>query len=209
MPRPEPKTPAPSSDRLSLRQELLRKLIHMATIAVPVLVWLLPPPIASGLLIAGAALAITAEISRRRVRAVRYLFLTRARRLLRHHERRGLAGATYMAVGYLLVYLLCPLPVAVAAMLYNSLGDATAAIVGKRWGRHRFSWGKSLEGALAGAGVNLVAGFAVPELPLLAVLLGALTAAIVELMPIPIDDNLRVTVGGGVAGWLGLLLTGA
>ena len=36
------------------------------------------------------------------------------------------------------------------------VGDATAAIVGKEWGRHRFSNGRSLEGSLGFTGSSII-----------------------------------------------------
>lgn len=193
-------------DRLPLRAERVRKVIHVATVALPLLAWVLPRPAALGLLGFGAALALAAEWARARLPSVRYHFLRRTRHLLRPHERRGIAGATYMAVGYFLALLLLPLPVAVAAMLYNGLGDSAAALVGKRWGRLRAPWGKSVEGMAAGVAVNVLAGLIVPGIGTLAALLGAVAAALIEFLPSRIDDNLRVTLGGGIALWLALAL---
>jgi dolichol kinase len=167
-----------------------------------------PHPVAVTALAVLAALAMLVEWARARIRWSRYYFLRSTRRMLRPHERRHLAGATYMVLAYLLALLLFPTPVAVAAMLYNALGDASAALVGKRWGRHRTAWGKSWEGAGAGLLVNLAVGVAVPGLPAASVLLGALTAATVEFLPLPLDDNLRVTLVGGAAAWLGTLIAG-
>ena len=132
-----------------MKRELYRKLIHLATVAVPLLVWLAAARRgASWLLGAAVAAALLVEWARARVRWARYHFLRRTRTMLRPHERRGLAGATYMVVGLPPGASSCfPKPVAVAAMLYNGLGDAAAALVGKRWGRHRTAWGKSWEGA--------------------------------------------------------------
>jgi dolichol kinase len=136
------------------------------------------------------------------VRWARYHFLRVTRTMLRPHERTRLAGATHMAIAYLLALVLFPRPIAVVAMLYNGLGDATAALVGKRWGRHRAHWGKSWEGAGAGLAVNLCVGLVVPGILLPAAISGAFTAALLELLPVPLDDNPRVTLGGGAAAWL-------
>jgi dolichol kinase len=204
---PPPAAPAPRvpSDRLGLRGEAMRKLIHVGTMVVPFLVWFLPYPAALSLLIAGAAAAAAIEWARSGVRWARYAFLRRTRRLLRAHERRGIAGATYMAFGYLVAFLFFPKPVAVAGMLYNAFGDTAAALVGKRWGRHRTAWGKSAEGALAGFVVNLAVGLAVPGIGSSAALAGAAAASSLEFLPLPLDDNLRITVGGALALWLATL----
>jgi dolichol kinase len=186
-----------------MKRELARKAIHVASVAVPLGVWLAPRGVALAVLGAAAALAVAVEVARRVVRPVRLAFLRGTRRLLRPHERRGVAGATWMVLAYLAATLLFPRPVAVAAMLFNALGDAAAALVGKRWGRRRTAWGKSAEGLAAGLGVNAAAALAVaalsPSLPVSAALIGAMVAAVVEFAPLPLDDNLRVTLAGGAA----------
>lgn len=186
-----------------MKRELYRKLIHVSTVAIPLLVWILPRGLALAVLVPAVAAALGVEWGRHRTRWVRYHFLRRTRPLLRSHERHGLAGATYMVLAYLLALLLFPKPIAVVAMLYIGLGDAAAALVGKRWGRHRTRWGKSWEGALAALVVNLAAGFAVPGVPVPASVLGAVAASLLEFLPLPLDDNLRVVMGGGAVAWLG------
>jgi dolichol kinase len=196
-----------------MRRELSRKAIHVASTAVPLLVWLLPRPAAIALLVPVALLVLVVEAARHRVRAVRYHFLRRTRTLLRPHERRGLAGATWMALAYAAALLLFPRPVAVTAMLFNGLGDAAAALAGKRWGRRRTAWGKSWEGFAAGLAVDLAVGIgmwmlAPAAVPLAGALLGALVAASAEFAPLPLDDNVRVTLLGGAGILLGALLFG-
>lgn len=184
------------------QREMLRKGFHIASVAVPLMVWFAPRPAALSLLVMLVAAALGAEWARHRVRWARYQFLRRTRTMLRPHERWRVSGATYMAVAYLLAALLFPTAVAVAAMLYNGLGDAAAALAGRRFGRHRTRWGKSWEGFGAGLFTNLAAGLLLPGLPWTAALAGAATAATLEFLPLPLDDNLRVVLGGGAAAWL-------
>lgn len=194
-----------------MKRELARKAIHVSSTAVPLLVWLVPRPVAIAVLVPIAALALGIELARRRIRPFRYQFLRRTRTMLRPHERRGLAGATWMALAYAAALLLFPKPVAVAAMLFNGLGDAAAALVGKRWGRHRTAWGKSWEGFAAGLATDLAVGLgmwmiAPAAVPLAGAVLGALLAASVEFAPLPLDDNVRVTLAGGAGILLGGML---
>lgn len=186
-------------DRLPVRTEVRRKLLHLATLALPLLIWHMPRPYSIALLSIGAGAALLTEVVRRYVPWARYHFLTRTRPLLRGHERKGWAGATYMAIAYLLVYLVFPLPIAVLAMVYSAGGDAAAAIIGKRWGRHRMRTGKSWEGFTAGLAVNFAVGLFVPGLGLMPAAVGATTAALLEIAPLPLDDNLTVTLGGALA----------
>ncbi len=196
-----------------MKRELARKAIHVSSTAVPLLVWLVPRPVAIAVLVPIAVLALAIDVARHRIRPFRYHFLRHTRTMLRHHERRGLAGATWMALAYAAALLLFPKPVAVAAMLFNGLGDAAAALVGKRWGRRRTAWGKSWEGFAAGLVVDLCVGLgmwmlAPAAVPLAGAILGALVASTVEFAPLPLDDNVRVTLAGGAGILLGALLLG-
>jgi dolichol kinase len=194
-----------------MRRELARKAIHISSTAVPLLVWLVPRPVAIAVLVPIAIVALAIDLARHRIRPFRYQFLRRTRTMLRPHERRGLAGATWMAMAYAAAVLLFPKPVAVAAMLFNGLGDAAAALVGRRWGRRRTAWGKSWEGFAAGLATDLAVGLgmwmlAPAAVPLAGAILGAIVAASVEFAPLPLDDNVRVTLAGGAGIVLGALL---
>lgn len=191
----------PAQGGTGLARELLRKRVHLATVVVPLAVWLLPRSTAISMLAGAVVVALAIEWARSNVPWVRYHFLRRTRLMLRGHERHRLAGATHMAIAYLLALLLFPKMVAIVAMLYNGLGDTAAAVVGRRWGRHRTSWGKSWEGVGAALGANLAVGLAIPEILLGAALCGAVVSAILEFLPLPLDDNLRITIGGGLAVW--------
>jgi dolichol kinase len=196
-----------------MRRELARKAIHVSSAAVPLLVWLVPRPVAVAVLVPAALLALGIDFARHRIRPFRYHFLRRTRTMLRAHERRGLAGATWMALAYAAALLLYPKPVAVAAMLFNGLGDAAAALVGKRWGRRRTAWGKSWEGFAAGLATDLAVGMgmwmlAPAVVPLAGAVTGAVVAATVEFAPLPLDDNVRVTLAGGAGILFGALLAG-
>jgi dolichol kinase len=97
-------------------------------------------------------------------------------------------------------------------MLFNGFGDAAAALVGKRFGRRRTAWGKSWEGFAAGLTVNLAVGITIrsiaPSVPAGGAIAGALAAATLEFLDLPIDDNVRVTLGGGGVAFLVALLLG-
>lgn len=202
---------APVAKPGRIKRELARKAFHVSSASLPLLVWLVPHAIAVAVLVPVALVALATDYTRLRFRFPRYHFLRLTRRMLRPHERHAFAGATWMAVAYALAVVLFPRPIAVMAMLFNGFGDAAAALVGKRWGRRRTSWGKSWEGFAAGAAVNLVVAslvcYLAPQVPLAAAAAGALTAAVLEFVDLPVDDNLRVTLGGGgMAALLAMLL---
>jgi dolichol kinase len=108
---------------------------------------------------------------------------------MRPSEHRHLVWPVHhlTAVATLLAYCVAP-PVAATAVGYLVFGDAAAALVGRRWGRHRYG-AKSLEGSAACAGICLGLGaLLLPQHPA-AVAAGAITATLVEALPLPFDDN--------------------
>ena len=144
--------------------------------------------------------ALALDLLRLRERRVRRLFRDFLGGMLREHEQFGLLGSTYLLMAALLAVDLFPRPVAAAALGFTVLGDAFAAIVGKAWGRTRV-FGKTLEGALGGLAACLAwAAFlaAFGYLPWGVVVAGALVASLAEILPIPLDDNLGMTLLAGV-----------
>jgi dolichol kinase len=128
--------------------------------------------------------------------------------LLKDNEAKRLTGASYMAVAALTVFLLFDRSVAVVALLFLSMGDPVAALVGRRMPGPRIL-GKSPGGTgafivISWAIVEVVvgAGFADPRWGLMA---GAVAAGLAELAPLPVDDNLTVPlVAAGVMGISGV-----
>ena len=191
----------------SLLAELRRKLIHLAFIVLPLelLDRRLPWPrtraefrIVFLVMVVGAIAVDLLRIHERRVRAAFGRFFGQ---MIREHEQFSLLGSTYLLLAALLAIEIFPMRIAAAALGFTVLGDAFAAIVGRAWGRHRL-FNKSVEGALGGLAACLAwAAFLalthhVPWMPLLA---GALVASLVELLPIPLDDNLGITLAAGYA----------
>ncbi|MEO5618129.1 MAG: hypothetical protein ABIS67_10190 [Candidatus Eisenbacteria bacterium] len=121
--------------------------------------------------------------------------------MIREHERFSLLGSTYLLLAALLAIEIFPQPVAAAALGFTVLGDAVAALVGKGWGRSKV-FGKSLEGSAAGLVACLAWGAFVAvsgHVPWPVVVVGAVVASTVELLPIPLDDNLGMTLFSGYA----------
>lgn len=190
---------------LPLRHELARKAIHLQSVAVPAAYALGVPRVL--LLVLMSFLVVTAlvvEVARRRSVAMRDGFDRIFAPLLREHEHGGLSGATWLLVAFFLSLLLFPREVAIAAMWAVSLGDASAALVGRWVGRRRLTRsGKTLEGSLACAVMSFVGAWLVAGLPLAVGAGAGILAAAAEWPGRPLDDNLRIAavVGGGILLW--------
>lgn len=201
MPAPHGQHQAAASP-LSLRAELARKGIHLASAIVP-LAWAFgwwEAATVRGLLSAALAVALAVEGLRRRVPAISRIFLRTVGPLLRGAEHRGLSGATTLALAMTFVAILVPAPAAIIALWAAAVGDASAAIVGRSLQAARgTSGGKTVIGSLTlaattAAGALWLGG----ALPWMAILLG-LVAAAAERSHGPLDDNLRVATATALA----------
>lgn len=179
------------------KPESKRKLVHLGAIVLPVLYYFLPEPIGRiGLLVLSAAVVIL-DVFRLRSSAARATFALLFGPLIRQHEVWSLTGATYLLFSSVVCVFLFERPVAVAAISFLVLGDLMAAVIGGRYGRIRV-WGKTVEGAVACLITCLVVVYVIPDLPLGAGLAGAFIAALVEVVPLPLDDNLSIPLMSGL-----------
>lgn len=149
-----------------------------------------------------SGLALVVEMARFRFPTFNKQIIAWLKPILKESEDRRLTGATYIAISALVAFLVFDEPVAIAALLFLSLGDPVAAIVGGRFRGFRIG-NKSPMGTLAFFGVAtavtgvLVAGDVVSFH--WALLAGAAVAALIELVPLPLDDNLTVPLVAGGA----------
>lgn len=187
--------------------EARRKAIHLGFVILPLELlhqWLPWPrghrqfALLFALLTAGA---IALDLLRLHDQRVKRFFREFFGEMIREHEAFSLLGSTYLLLASLLAIEIFPQPIAAAALGYTVLGDALGALVGRAYGRHRV-FNKSVEGALGcfaaclawAAYVMLVA-----HVPMHVLVVGALVATFVEMLPIPLDDNLGITLAAGFA----------
>ena len=183
-------------EQFSVKRELQRKSIHLAMIIIPAWVYLVPKNWAVLGLIIATFLTVVVDLLRLSDRRLRQFFLRLFRSLIRPHEEEHLLGSTYFMIAALLSVLLFDRLIAVAAMTFLVIGDTVAAVVGKKYGRSLY-WGKSLHGSLACFISCLVIGAVLLENTWV-IFVGAATATIVEALPVPMDDNMRVPILSGL-----------
>ena len=168
--------PVADSHQISFGRELIRKGTHMGALVIPGGYYLLQldklEMLAVMMPIAGAMVLI--DVAR-----LRGWWLWRAVArpvigpLIRHHESAGdFIGATYILLSVCLTVALYDKPIAIAALVFIMVGDTLAALVGRKFGRHR--WGrKSLEGSLACLVSTVSVALFLPGLALNVALAGA------------------------------------
>jgi dolichol kinase len=121
-------------------------------------------------------------------------------------ERGFVLGPVTLGLGALLSLLLYPSPAASIAIYALAFGDGFASLVGRLFGRIRppVLCGKSVEGSLACFAAVLVSALHVSGDFRIA-LTAALTATLVEALPLEDYDNLALPVTVGLAVSLALL----
>jgi dolichol kinase len=144
----------------------------------------------------GAALgvAIVVEVARRRSTVAASRFEGAVGALLRPRDRAGLAGATWLLLGFLMAVLAAPVAAAVTGMWAVSAGDASAAVVGRIVGGPRLLGEKTWAGTLAALAMTAAGAWGLAGLAWPVALLAGATAAAAELPSGPIDDNLRIAL---------------
>jgi dolichol kinase len=121
-------------------------------------------------------------------------------KMIRPHEKNGdFSGAAYILTTVCATVALFDKPVAIAAIAFIIVGDTLAALIGRKFGRHRFFGGKSLEGSTACLVGTLIVAALTPGLDRPVAIIGAVVAAVVEALPFGIDDNVTVPILSGLA----------
>jgi dolichol kinase len=196
---------------ISYSAELKRKALHLGALVIPLGIVVLGRSVAAWLLVPLAVVAVTLDVLRLRVPAVHRFINWVFAPIMRPEEQPAFGGpvvingATWMCVSAAVCVLLFPEPVAAAALAMLMVGDGAAAVVGRRYGRTRYPFSeKSVEGSVAFFVTGLVAALpfgllATPPVSLLALASGAFMAALVEALPVAINDNVRVPLVAGAA----------
>lgn len=196
----------PPSVEESYGTEVIRKGIHLFSLLIPVVYYFIPKSTALAILVPLTLAFGLSDIGRLFVPAFGRFYTTYFGFLLRSHEQsdrgRRLNGATYVLLAATLIVLFFPKVIAITAIAVLIISDTSAALIGRRYGKHRFL-SKSLEGAGAFfiSGLVVVAlapkvEYTAPEYAIGAA--AALLGAVVEASAIGLDDNLSIplTVGG-------------
>jgi dolichol kinase len=186
---------------------LARSVFHFSSAAVGLAsVALLP---SRGWLIAialsFAAYCWSMEIARRISPAINDRLMRFYGPIAHAHERYRVNSGTWYATALVALALFGTKPAMMAALAVLGVADPVAAMVGRRWGRHRLRAGRSLEGSLAflaagslAAAIALALGGVHHAGVVLAFApLAGLAGALAELVSTRLDDNLTIPVTVG------------
>ena len=178
--------------------DFVREDIHAAGFFMPVIAGLITIPVVAALIILIAILYTVSELRRLEGRELP-LVSAITRHAASQSELYGFAAAPlYFAFGIVATLLLFPTHAGGAAIAMFCLGDSTASLFGGLISTSLpFNKGKTWEGSLAGFFFAFLAGtfFVSPWLALA----GAAIAMTIEVLPLPVNDNVLIPVITGAA----------
>jgi dolichol kinase len=183
-----------------MRQELFRKTIHLCTNSIIPLAYLfLNIPRIWMIIIIGtvSVVFVIIDFGRTRNGWLSEIFGKLFNGMLRSHELEGkLTGASYVLIGSFISIGIFSKEIAVLALLFTAIGDTAAALYGRKFGKIRI-WNKTLEGSIAGLIACTIIALFFPQIPNIIKFSGAFAAMFIELLPLNIDDNLRIPLFSG------------
>ncbi len=194
---------------IDFKNELIRKGIHLLSLSIPIIYYFIPRSLALRLLLPITAAFVIVDLGRYYVPAISTWFYHWFGWLLRHHEQGGkikhLNGASNVLISALLCVLIFPKIIMINAFTILIISDTASALIGRRFGKHRFL-AKSLEGSTAFFLSAVLVILVAPKIhyhPMeyLIGIFGAFVGTIVEALSSHIDDNLSIPLSIGFVLW--------
>lgn len=178
-----------------------RRVFHLVAASFTTLLALaIPEPAYMTIVGGGALLSLAVDVGRQRAGPINRAYVGIFRFILKPSESTDITGATYLLIAIFFAFYFFGPEIAIPVLMFVAVGDPVAALVGPHCPGPRF-WGKSPLGSLAFVVVALAvwailvaAGYGSWSV---AVVVTAFVAAVVELAPFPLDDNLTVPLIAG------------
>ncbi|MCI7643725.1 MAG: SEC59/DGK1/VTE5 family protein [Lentisphaeria bacterium] len=204
---------------ISFKQEILRKAVHLSSLWMVAAICLLPRwPLAIAFAVA-FVLNILVELAYSyQLPVITPLYKIFFGKMLRKEVKPGqlvVSGGPYVWAAAALVTSIYPRPAAAGALAVMLLGDTAAALIGRRFGRHKTVNGKSVEGVIAFIIAGMLGVLAVnlclndgvlSTAYLMWAIPGVVVAAAAELFEkqLHLDDNFSIPLIAGFFLWLSL-----
>lgn len=137
---------------IDYEKELIRKSIHLTSLLICFIYYYVSSEFALQVLIPVTSIVILVDLLRYYSEPFSRLFYQIFGPLLRRHEidkkKKNLNGASYVLIAVTLSVLIFPKAFVIPAIAVLILGDISAALIGRKYGKHKFL-AKSLEGTIA------------------------------------------------------------
>jgi dolichol kinase len=179
---------------------MFRKLYHLGGLIFPVLLFSVSRNAAiytcGGLFL----LVLFFDLFRLQWKELNFIVIRKLPIKFKRKEVRNISGSPYFLGGVFLTLVLFKPEVAAGGIIYLSIGDMAAVTVGKKYGKIKI-FKKTLEGSvgfvIASTCVLLIFNLLYPfNLSMPGIIAGAVICAVIEVLPLRIDDNLLIPIFG-------------
>jgi len=192
--------------QIGLKNELLRKAIHLSSVVIPISYYFLEKNFLLIIVGAGTAFMILLDLARKVFPAVNEFYVKMMGFVLRKHEtdvkKHFFTGGTFYAIGFFLTLLLFKREIAAPGLMIMIICDTLAALIGKFYGKHSL-WNKTFEGSItffiSGAAIIFLTPKVTTEFTeYIFALIALLVVTIMEALPWELDDNVMIPVSFGL-----------
>jgi dolichol kinase len=195
--------------QISFTSELIRKCVHLASLTIPIVYYYIHRETALLFLVPMVLFSIGIDVGRYHIPAIHRMVEKLFDKILRPHERNAglLSGATYVLISALICVAVFPKLITVTAFSILIVSDSASAILGRKFGKHRFL-DKSLEGTLAFFVSAWLVVLITPKAGPMPVeyIIGAFAAIVggvaeAASVSLHVDDNFSIPVSIGLTMW--------
>lgn len=208
-----------SEQKLKTRSDvhLARKIWHLSGVLLIVIIYHnMSRDLALQVSAAATFLFVGMDILRQHYESVNKALLKAFQPIMREHERKTLAGTSYLLTGVLLIIFLFPKDIVVLSLLFLAFADPLASYIGLLYGKDKLIGNKSLQGSLAAfltctiiSTIYYYSHNLMTERLFIVSIISGLIGAVAELVPIgKLDDNFTLPVSSAFMLWLLLYIFG-
>jgi len=182
-----------------LKTEILRKLVHIFSLAIIVLYY--HYNVSKEFMLNFLLVCLVIELILEYLRLDRNVEFPFFKDITRESEKDKIGAEIYFTLGAIIAISTFEKNIALASITVATIGDMTAALVGTKFGTHKIYQKKSWEGSIAELVINLVICFFFTKNILLSFSMASV-ATFIETISDKINDNLTIPVFAGSVGHL-------
>ena len=182
------------------KSEYIRKLIHLSNLIIPISYYYVFQDKSFFLIILFILVLIflVIDLTREKNKHIKIVFNIFFNKLMRKHELDGsLTGATWVMISAFITILIFPKNIAILSLIFMSIGDTLAGLVGRRVGKLKIGE-KTVEGFLFGFLACALISYNYKLIPFSISIYGSLVGMIFEVLPLPLDDNLKIPISSAL-----------
>ena len=176
------------------KSEYIRKLIHLSNLIIPISYYYVFQDKRFFLisLFFFVLIFLAIDLFREKNKYIKILFNLFFNRMMRKHELNGaLTGASWVMISAFFTILIFPKNIAILSLIFMSVGDTVAGLVGRRIGKLKIGE-KTVEGFVFGFLACAIISYNYKLMPFSISIYGSLVGMIFEVLPLPLDDNLKI-----------------